>query len=148
ENLGMGNGGINERITESGDLMVHGAPLDALVHLDESLADADEEVTEQVSERVQIHLDLAQNMVNPNAAGAQSSVASILEFLEANNGTGIGIDGKEFGQGVSDSANSDTETSESPGNDDEGRGQDNGSQGEGWGQDNDNQGQGEGKGGG
>ena len=150
ENLGIGDGGINERITESGDLMVHGAPLDALVHLDESLADADEEVTERVSERVQIHLDLAQNMINPNSVDAQSRVASILGFLEANKGKGTGLDGNEFGQGVSDNATNDTEepedteTSESPGNGNQGQGQGQGNDNQGQGQGNDNQGQGQG----
>jgi hypothetical protein len=138
EKMGVGDGGIHERITEAGVLMVHGAPVDALVHLDESLVDDDDQVTEEVTERVQIHLDLAGNMVNPTAADVQATVASILEFIEAHKGQGVGADGRDFGQGVSENAKgngqppTDGETA-GPGGQGQGQGQGNGNQGQGRG---------------
>jgi hypothetical protein len=138
ENLGIGDGGLNERITEAGDLMVHGAPVDALVHLDESLSIVDDLVPEQVSERVLIHLELAENMISPNAAEAQRRVASIQAFIEANRGSGVGLDGEEFGQGMSEQAKGetgegDTEGSDSSGNNGQGQGNGNRGRGEGSG---------------
>jgi hypothetical protein len=134
ENLGVGDGGIDERITEAGDLMTHGAPVDALIHLDESLVDDEDQVTEEVTARVQIHLDLADSMINPTAVDVQVTVASIRAFIEAHRGNGVGVDGSEFGQGVSENAKGDDQQPTGEGaSGSQGQGQGNGNQGQGRG---------------
>jgi hypothetical protein len=130
ENLGVGDGGIDERITEAGELMTHGAPVDALIHLDESLVDDEDQVTEEVTARVQIHLDLAGTMINPDAADVQATVASIRAFIEAHRGHGVGVDGREFGEGVAENAKGNDQHPAGEENSG-GQGQGNGNQGQG-----------------
>jgi hypothetical protein len=79
--------------------------------------------------------DLAENMSHPQAVETQEHVASIRQFIEENRGKGVGVDGSEFGQGVSENnpGHSDDEPS-SEGPNKEGQSQGGGRDNQGLGQ--------------
>jgi hypothetical protein len=126
ERVGIGAGGVDERILESAQLISAGRSEQAILHLDNSVAHAAEAADPETADRVELHLNLAENMSHPQAAETQEHVAAIRQFIEENRGKGVGVDGSEFGQGVSENnpGHSDDEPS-SKGPIDQGGGRDN-----------------------
>jgi len=113
EKFGIGNGGETERIAEADTLFDSGDPDAAFVLLGEYLEQLDAEGDTEALEKVERHIELATTKSNPNAAAAQEKVARLKAFIEINKGDGVGLDGKEFGQGVSEIARSKPEPEES-----------------------------------
>jgi hypothetical protein len=102
ERFGLGSGGVDERIAEFDRLMSMGDEERAFSHLTEVVESSDSEA----SAAAQHHLELAAAKINPEAAAAQEKVAALREFIEQNKGPGVGLDGQQFGQGVSEIAKS------------------------------------------
>jgi hypothetical protein len=99
ERIGIGDGGVDERIVEFDALIERGQHQDAFDMLDEFAESA------AVSEasRAQRHIDLAATKSNVIAAAAQEKVAAKQQLIEDNSNDGVG-NGRDFGQGVSDGA--------------------------------------------
>ena len=112
ENLGIGNGGENERMSEADVLMRSGDADAAFVHLARYLEQLDAEGDTEAIAKVERHIELAATKSNPSAAAAQEKVATLKAFIEANKGEGVGVDGAEFGQGVSEIARSNARLAE------------------------------------
>lgn len=106
ERVGIGDGSAEERIAEADALMAVGDYDTAISHLSNSMNEAFENADIPAIEKIQRHLDLARSRSNPNASAAQQMVAEKKAFIEANKGKGMGADGNDFGQGVSDIAKS------------------------------------------
>ena len=106
EKFGIGSGGEGERIAEADTLIESGDPDAAFVLLGEYLEQLDTEGNTEAIEKVERHIELASTKSNTNAAAAQEKVALMKAFIELNKGDGVGLDGKEFGQGVSEIAKS------------------------------------------
>ncbi|MGB7860711.1 MAG: hypothetical protein WBM90_09460, partial [Acidimicrobiia bacterium] len=106
EQLGIGDGGETERIAESEILMARGDEDEAMTLLGEYLEILDSAGNTEAINKVERHLELALTKSNPRAAAAQEKVAELKTFIEVNKGQGIGLDGKEFGQGVAEIARS------------------------------------------
>ena len=100
ERIGIGDGGVDERIVEFDALIERGQHQDAFEMLDEFAESA------PVSEasRAQRHIDLAATKSNVIAAAAQEKVAAKQQLIEDNRGNDGVENGREFGQGVSDGA--------------------------------------------
>jgi hypothetical protein len=109
EAIGVGDGGVEERLAEFDFLVANGSDEQAFVFLAEYIDSAND----REAVKAQSHLELAATKSNPNAQAAQEKVAALAEFIEANKGKGVGVDGRDFGQGVSGIARSENE-SESP----------------------------------
>jgi hypothetical protein len=101
ERLGIGDGGVDERISEFDSLVCEGAEDDAFVFLATYVESADQRDAFMAAE----HLVMAATDES-SAANAARKVAELLAFIAANKGDGIGIDGSEFGQGVAQIAKS------------------------------------------
>ena len=103
ELIGVGDGGVDERIVEFDTLIQRGE--------DELAFDLLDEFTETANEddatKAQRHIELAATKSNGVAAAAQEKVAEKHKFIEENKGN-VGIDGAEFGRGVADLARSDS----------------------------------------
>ncbi len=104
EKFGLGDGGVDERIAEFDQLIDTGDHETAY----STLSDVIEQSDDLDSEKAIHHLELALTKDNPNAAAAQEKAAKIRDFIEANKGEGVGVDGAEFGQGVAEIARSET----------------------------------------
>lgn len=117
ELIGMGDGGVDERIIEFDTLIQRGEDERAFELLDEFA----ESASEADSAKAQSHIELAATKSNIIAAAAQEKVAEKKAFIEDNKGNGLGLDGKAFGQGVADQTQSSSNgvgPQESPGNSD------------------------------
>lgn len=101
ESIGVGNGGVDERIAEFDVLVARGQQDQAYT----MLAGVIETTEGPSSLRALHHLELAATKTSTSARSAQEKVAALQAFIEANQGPG-GVDGKEFGQGVASIANS------------------------------------------
>lgn len=141
EQLGISDGGLDERLTEVGRLISREQADEAMVHLAQSLDEADTATIEQLASRIDHHLDLAVSAGGPLTAGGnemvdeiRASIAAIGGDVGANQGQGQG------GQGQGNQGQ------DNPGQGQGNRGQDNPGQGQGQGQDNPGQGQGPGQG--
>lgn len=100
EKVGVNDGGFDERIAEYDQLIENGETEIAHTFLGEVVDSADELETQRAID----HLTPFANTAN--AADAQERVAQIQEFITENKGAGIGLDGRDFGQGVADIATS------------------------------------------
>jgi hypothetical protein len=100
ESLGIGAGGVEERIAEFDDLMSAGDEDEAYTLLGEVI----EESEGPDLERAQQHLDMAATKSSPSAESAQEKVAELDEYIERYRLPGDAVDGREFGQGVADIA--------------------------------------------
>jgi uncharacterized membrane protein YgcG len=104
ERVGIGAGGAEERLEEARTLLSEGEAGEAIRHVTEVLDDdAEFDVTE-----VRDALDDAATQFEaddePGKITRREDVAILLDYLRANLGPDIGVDGKEFGQGVADLA--------------------------------------------
>lgn len=95
EAIGVGDGGVDERIVEFEVLMANGQDDEAY----SMLAEVIETEGDAASERAQHHLELAATKTNPSAESAQEKVAALQEFIAQNKGQG-GLNGEDFGEGL------------------------------------------------
>ena len=102
ELVGIGDGGVDERIVEFDTLIQRGEDELAFDLLDEFAETANEDD----ATKAQRHIELAATKSNSIAAAAQERVAEMNTFIEENQGNGIGADRNGFGQGVSELARS------------------------------------------
>lgn len=112
EAVGIGNGGVDERLTEFDQLHAE-SEHEAYAFLAEYMESADG----PDAAKAQQHLESA--VANANSETAQEKVAALREFIEENQGED-GLNGKDFGQGVADIARSGATTpaeGETPGRD-------------------------------
>jgi hypothetical protein len=100
ESVGIGAGGVEERMAEF-DLLVSRGEEDRAFSM---LAEVIEEGESQDSDRAQRHLELAATKTNSSAESAQQKVSALQDFIDKNRGPGVGLDGKDFGQCVSEIA--------------------------------------------
>jgi hypothetical protein len=115
ERIGIGSGGIDERIVEFDILLADGSENQAFTFLGEVIESGSDSDVEKARE----HLELAATKTSPSAAAAQEKVAALKTFIEENKGAGVGLDGKEFGQSVSEIARSKPKPDDTPGPSDE-----------------------------
>lgn len=104
ERIGIGAGKAEERISEADALAAAGHTEAAFALLGESLEELEARDDEDAVDKVERHLELAATKSDPNAVAAQLKVAALKAFIELNKGEGVGLDGKEFGQGVAEIA--------------------------------------------
>lgn len=102
ELIGIGDGGVDERIVEFDTLIQRGEDELAFDLLDEFAETADEDD----AFKAQLHIELAAIKSNTIAAAAQERVADQKTFIEENKGNGVGADRNGFGEGVSELARS------------------------------------------
>jgi len=102
ERIGIGDGGVDERIVEFDALIERGRHQDAFDILDEFA----ESAPEVEASRAQRHIELAATKSNVIAAAAQEKVAAKQQLIEDNRGNDGAGNGRDFGQGVSDEAQS------------------------------------------
>jgi hypothetical protein len=126
ERVGIGAGGVDERLLESALLISTGRSEQAIILLDDKVAQSPEVADPTTAERVELHLNLAENMANSTAEETQEHVASLRQFIEENKGKGVGVDGSEFGQGVSEANPGNGGNSQGAGSSGERQGQGNG----------------------
>ena len=103
ERIGIGDGGVDERIVEFDTLIERGQHQDAFDMLDEFAGSA----PEVEAGRAQRHIELAATKSNVIATAAQEKVAAKQQLIEDNRGNDGAGNGRDFGQGVSDDAQSD-----------------------------------------
>jgi len=111
EEIGIGAGKAGERLEEAHTLVADGQAQLALEHVTEAFDEAEkegDEVADLQDARVAIS-DAAAMIVDANedsdnAAIMQGNVALLLEYLSNNLGKDVGVDGREFGQGVAELA--------------------------------------------
>lgn len=96
EKIGILDGGIDERLEEFETLLARGETERAFEFLEEVI----EEAESADAGRARQHLEEAAAEVNESAAAAQEKVDALRDFIEANRGPGVGVDGRDFGQGV------------------------------------------------
>jgi hypothetical protein len=99
ELIGVGDGGVDERIEEIDALLDRGddaRAYDLLEEVIESAARGD-------ATKAQAHLE-ARSAANERAVVAEENVAELHRFIDANKKKEVGVDGKDFGQGVADGA--------------------------------------------
>ena len=102
ERIGIGDGGVDERIVEFDALIERGRHQDAFDILDEFA----ESAPEVEASRAQRHIELAATKSNVIADAAQEKVAAKQQLIEDNRGNDGAGNGRDFGQGVSDEAQS------------------------------------------
>lgn len=107
ERVGLGAGGVEERVIEFDALMARGSDGDAFVFMAEVI-EAAPGPDAQVGLR---HLELAIADSGDSPSEAQEKVAALHIFIAENLGPGFGLDGKEFGQAVAEIARTDLEPS-------------------------------------
>ena len=95
ELIGIGDGGIEERISEFHTLIAHGDDEMAFEFLEEIV----ESSSEAESAESQTHRDF---VADARAQVAENNVAEHQQFVGENKKDGVGADGKDFGQGVAD----------------------------------------------
>ena len=102
ERIGIGDGGVDERIVEFDTLIERGRHQDAFDMLDEFA----ESASEIEASRAQRHIELAATKSDVIAAAAQEKVAAKQQLIEDNRGNDGAGNGRDFGRGVSDEAQS------------------------------------------
>ena len=95
ELIGIGDGGIEERIAEFRTLIARGDDETAFEFLENVI----ESSKEDESTEAQAHLD---SVPDARAQVAEDNVAQHQQFIEDNKKDGTGADGKDFGLGVAD----------------------------------------------
>lgn len=104
EELGVGDGSIDERLAEAGVLMEKDDLAGAVELLAESISRAEPEVSVSAfAAAIEALEALSSDLSGQTAdasADAQQKVSDLLEFIDANAGKGNGLDGKDFGVGV------------------------------------------------
>lgn len=108
EELGIGDGSIDERLDEAAVLMEADDLAGAVEHLATwiSLAEPDVSVS-ALAAAIEALEELSSDLdggATPASAEAQEKVSELLAFIDANAGKGTGLDGKDFGQGVAEIA--------------------------------------------
>ncbi len=101
EEVGFGASGHQERLEEAGALIARGDTDRAIALLGESYEESIDQGDASGASEISAALG---ELVAGGSENAEAKVDAILEFLENNRGTGVGLDGKEFGQGVADIA--------------------------------------------
>jgi hypothetical protein len=99
EQIGIGDGGVDERIEEIDALLDRGDDVRAYNLLDEVI----ESAAQGDSMKAQAHLE-AGAAKEKSTEVAEENVAELHRFIEANKKKAVGADGKDFGQGVADIA--------------------------------------------
>lgn len=94
ESLGVGDGGVDERIEEFESLLRSTDDETAYSVLTAVIEESDE----ADATKAQQHLEFAATKDSPSATAAQETVALIDAFIESNKGKGIGYDGADFGR--------------------------------------------------
>lgn len=100
ELIGVGDGGVDERIEEIDALLDRGddaRAYDLLEEVMESAAQGD-------ATKAQAHLEARAVANERSAEVAEENVAELHRFIDANKKKGVGADGQDFGQGVADRA--------------------------------------------
>jgi hypothetical protein len=97
EKIGIGAGQAEERLEEARNLLSEGEADAALRHTPQILDDEPE------VDDARAALDDAVTQLDDETP-APEDVADLLAFIKANQGNDIGVDGREFGQGVADLA--------------------------------------------
>lgn len=107
ERIGIGAGRNDERLAEASQLVANGQARSALELAAEALdqpEETGEDVTDIEAARTALEAAAAQLVAaeddTENSTIVQENVATLLRFLSANVEKGVGLDGKEFGQGV------------------------------------------------
>lgn len=100
ENLGIGDGGPEERIAEAQDLTSNGMPAEALNHLSVTISDHDESGAREALQTAAAKLK-EDNPGSDRAEEARAKVAEMLRWMATNDPKGEG-----FGQGVAERAQS------------------------------------------
>jgi hypothetical protein len=96
EKVGIGAGGVDERIDEFDELRERGSETAAYQFLGEYIGSAEEEESLIASE----HLIMVATDGAVEAAEAAEKVLLLKEFIEDNMGHGVGLDGRDFGLGI------------------------------------------------
>jgi hypothetical protein len=96
ESIGIGAGGVNERLEEFDVLVTRGEHELAFELLDEFSATASDSEAAQA----QAHIVSTAARSSLFAAAVQDKVDEKREFIEENQGRGTGLEGRDFGQGV------------------------------------------------
>lgn len=95
ELIGVGDGGIEERIAEFHTLIARGEDEVAFEFIEEVI----ESSNEAESAEAQAHLTV---VADARAQRAEDNVAEHQQFIDENKKDGVGADGRDFGQGVAD----------------------------------------------
>jgi len=104
ERVGIANGHVQERTSEADALLAEGNSALAFSFLGEYLEELTSQGNEESAEKIIRHIELAASKTNPKAQETQEKVAELKAFIELNKYSGVGLDGKEFGQGISEIA--------------------------------------------
>lgn len=104
ENIGIGDGRAGERLEEANVLVAEGQPEEALMHVTEALAATDDDVAQARTAVDAAIEDLETAGPEAGHPAIEEEVTALLDYLSENIGTGVGADGREFGQGVADLA--------------------------------------------
>lgn len=96
EKIGILDGGIDERLAEFEALLARGEAERAFEFLEEVI----EEAESADAGKAQEHLEEAAGGLNQSAAAAQEKVDALRDFMDENRGPEVGLDGKDFGQGI------------------------------------------------
>lgn len=98
ESIGIGAGGIDERLEEFDVLVARGEhelAFELLDQFSETASDSD-------AAEAQTHMESTARRSSLFAAAIQDKVDEKREFIEGNRGRNTGLDGSDFGQGVAD----------------------------------------------
>jgi hypothetical protein len=98
ELIGIGDGGLEERIAEF-DVLVARGERDAAFQLLEEFI---ESAGNAEAATAQVHLEAATPTSASKPDVADDNVEDLHEFIEENKGKGVGVDGRDFGQDVAD----------------------------------------------
>ena len=99
ERIGIGAGGAAERLDEADQLLTDGKTLQALEHAAEAV-DGDAAATSALD----IAIDGLETVTNQDAATVREKVGDLLDFMSENIGKDMGVDGRDFGQGMAEIA--------------------------------------------
>lgn len=103
EQVGLGDGKVDERIEEADALLTAGDQIEALVLLGATYERAATDGDAVGAERAQNHLTSVASASGISAA-VRARVEQLREFMAANAGPGIGLDGDEFERALEDIA--------------------------------------------
>jgi hypothetical protein len=99
EKIGIGAGNAEERLEEARRLLSEGEAEEALRHTSQVLEDEEDPALGDARAAIDdATIQLEDDQPQPD------DVADLLAFLKANLGKDVGVDGREFGQGVADLA--------------------------------------------
>jgi hypothetical protein len=111
EQIGIGAGGVQERVDEASVLLSEGNARQALAHAAQAFdetEDSGEEIADLEQARAAL-VEAAKKLPETDQGDASEllvleNVSALLDYLKANLGKQVGADGKTFGQGVADLA--------------------------------------------